>query len=64
MPPSKGDKKVASVWKCALCRVQVVVAGRPKRLKHALCGKWLDFMREIAPAPASSRPDWPYPPQC
>jgi hypothetical protein len=62
MPPSRGEKKrVASVWRCTVCRVQIVVAGHPNRVKHPLCGKYLDFVREIQPAPAPRREAWPYP---
>jgi hypothetical protein len=34
-----------SVWWCALCQVTVRARGVPKRLKHVVCGRWMERLR-------------------
>jgi hypothetical protein len=38
----------ASLWYCELCKIQVWIKGRPSRLRHAVCRKWLTFVKKVA----------------
>jgi hypothetical protein len=44
-------KLVLSVWRCETCHLSIVVQGHPRRQRHARCGHWTTFLREIRPAP-------------
>jgi ABC-type ATPase with predicted acetyltransferase domain len=58
MPPSRREKQVVSVWRCATCGVQVVIQGQPRRQRHGACQRWMAFVRTYTPRPAWS---WPKP---
>jgi hypothetical protein len=45
---------ILSLWHCDLCQVQVAIQGRPRRLRHTRCRKWMAFRYEVYPDPAQA----------
>jgi hypothetical protein len=50
MSPSNA-RKVASLWWCATCRLQVVVPGAPRRCQCGYCRHWMTWRRLLGPPP-------------